>query len=441
MIGVFQKSCLSRGRSFVVLLVVILAAAVSARAEDNEKPDDWQQRLEMLRSVPYLALTEESVRSRESGVVLHDPERTCGGYFLYNTRSSGEVFLLDIAGREVHRWIYSHFRNGQSAGETHLGDHAVLLENGDLIIISRFLELIRIDWNSRLLWKKELHPHHDVVCAQDGTFYVIVREDRIHRGLKVRFPAIVHLTMDGEEIERWSSWERLEEMRRTFNSDPFLDTYLDSALAGSKLEGSMNSMIEAARKSLHHYYDYFHMNTVNVMPDNETGKRDHRFRPGNLLTCFRNIDQIAVLEKETYRVMWTWGDEELQWPHHPTMLENGHILIFDNGTRRKYSRVLELDPVSETIVWQYRGDPPNSFYSKARGSAQRLPNGNTLICESDRGRTFQVTPQGEMVWRWLNPILHRTARGKTHRETVYRMIHYPAEQVDPLLSGWWWRSQ
>ena len=48
-------------------------------------------------------------------------------------------------------------------------------------------------------------------------------------------------------------------------------------------------------------------------------------------------------------------------------------------------RVVELDPVSREIVWTYTGSPPDSFYSKWRGSNQRLPNGNTLICESEKG--------------------------------------------------------
>ena len=101
------------------------------------------------------------------------------------------------------------------------------------------------------------------------------------------------------------------------------------------------------------------------------------------MVCFRNVNQISVLEKDTYRILWSWGEDQLEWPHHSTMLENGHILIFDNGVRRQYSRVLELDPVVKAIVWEYVAEPREDFYSYTRGSAQRLPNGNTLISESD----------------------------------------------------------
>jgi outer membrane protein assembly factor BamB len=159
---------------------------------------------------------------------------------------------------------------------------------------------------------------------------------------------------------------------------------------------------------------------------------DSRFQQGNLLVCFRNVNQIAVLEKNSYRILWAWGEGELEWPHHSTMLLNGHILVFDNGVIRKYSRVVELNPLAGDIVWEYTSEPPEDFYSKTRGSCQRLPNGNTLICDSNKGRVFEVTQEGEMVWTWLNP----DARGG-HRETVYRMMRLPPAQVDQFLKRRW----
>lgn len=78
-------------------------------------------------------------------------------------------------------------------------------------------------------------------------------------------------------------------------------------------------------------FDYFHINAITVVPPASLQDPDSRFQAGNLLICLRNINQIAVLEKGTYRLLWSWGEEELQWPHYPTMLESGHILLFDNG--------------------------------------------------------------------------------------------------------------
>jgi hypothetical protein len=170
------------------------------------------------------------------------------------------------------------------------------------------------------------------------------------------------------------------------------------------------------------------MNTVTILPDNPLAAKDRAFAPGNLLICFRNVNQVAILEKDSKEALWAWGEGHLEWPHHPTMLANGNILIFDNGVARKYSRVIELDPVIGTIVWEYLADPPEAFYTYGKGSAQRLPNENTLICEGDRGRAFEITSDGETVWEWFNP---RTKKGR--RVQIYRMMRYPPDYVEPLL--------
>ena len=118
--------------------------------------------------------------------------------------------------------------------------------------------------------------------------------------------------------------------------------------------------------------------------------------------------------------------DELDLPHHASLLENGNILLFDNGTSRKYSRVLEVNPGTEKIEWEYKAPNPESFYSETRGAAQRLPNGNTLITESHKGRVFEVTPDKEIVWEFYNPQIQTVRNKKTDkkekkRATIYRM--------------------
>ena len=94
--------------------------------------------------------------------------------------------------------------------------------------------------------------------------------------------------------------------------------------------------------------------------------------------------------------------------NNPNQLENGNILIFDNGTQRlhdshTYSRVIEVEPQSKKIVWEYHDNPAYNFYSAFISGAQRLPNGNTLITEGLNGRIFEVTVQGEVVWEYVSP--------------------------------------
>ena len=66
--------------------------------------------------------------------------------------------------------------------------------------------------------------------------------------------------------------------------------------------------------------------------------------------------------------------------------------------------MIEFDPRSQGIVWQYAGDAEHPFYSGVRSAQERLANGNTLITESEGGRLLEVTPEGEVVWEYLNPV-------------------------------------
>jgi hypothetical protein len=422
---VYERSVSLRGKDSTligrivlpVLLFLSISKGVLADEQTSKRPD-WYQRLEMLRSVPYISHSEGLVDANEAGVVLYDPEKSYAGYNFYCTNHSGKAFLLDMMGQEVHRWEYSS-RGGI------IDDHALLLENGDLMVI-KVGDLLRLNWDSDLIWRKKLLAHHDVVQAPDGSFYAIVKERWIYRDKQVWFDALVHISAKGEELDRWSSYKNLAQLKGVLDTRSFLDTILDSTRGGSSPESKISASPRKGR--VHRDLEYFHMNTVNIIPDNDLGEKDQRFQQGNLLVCFRNVNQIVVLEKDTYRVLWAWGESNLEEPHHPTMPPNGHILIFDNGTQRRYSRVVELDPLAEDIVWEYTADPPDDFYSCRKGAAQRLPNGNTLISESDQGRVFEVTHEGELVWEWLNPVI---VAG--HRQAYYRMLRLPAAFVDGLL--------
>ncbi len=416
---------------FIALLVSLAWADALADQDRSEKPEDWIHKLEMLRALPYVGSSSTSPADSQAGVVFHRPEKAHAGYNFYSSPDAGEAILMDMGGDVVHRWTFSPLEGG-------ICDHVVLLGDGDIILINGG-RLLRLNWDGQLIWEKALRAHHDIAVLPDGSLYTIGRHSIFHRNARVWFDALVHLAADGEVVERWSTYDHLAELRGVLDTRSFLDTLLDSIDAsaasgehqpsGRENDGEGRPWRPSAKK-FPPKYDYFHANTVSLFPATPLGEDDSRFRPGNLLLCFRNVNQIAVLDKDIYQVLWAWGEGDLQRPHHPTVLENGHILIFDNGIERQYSRVLELDPLSQEILWEYAADPPEEFYSPSRGSAQRLSNGNTLICESDRGRAFEVTEQGEMVWVWLNPAVKD---GK--RMYVYRMLRIPGEQVLPSLSG------
>lgn len=89
-------------------------------------------------------------------------------------------------------------------------------------------------------------------------------------------------------------------------------------------------------------------------------------------------------------------------------MESGSILVFDNGNLRPgmsnpFSRAIEFDPKTMEVTWDYTDPTPISFFSPFMGGAERLWNGNTLICESAFGRLFEVTPDRTLVWEYVIP--------------------------------------
>jgi hypothetical protein len=129
--------------------------------------------------------------------------------------------------------------------------------------------------------------------------------------------------------------------------------------------------------------------------------------PGQVLLSFRELGAIGVLDVTTERIEWAARGYWLG-QHDPDILPNGNILLFDNyGYFEKpegRSRVIEFDPQTMAIVWQYVGTAERPFESLIRASQQRLANGNTVITESSGGRILEVTPAGEIVWQFVNPV-------------------------------------
>ena len=108
------------------------------------------------------------------------------------------------------------------------------------------------------------------------------------------------------------------------------------------------------------------------------------------------------------------------------------MLVFDNVGHRGMSKVIEFDPLTQEIVWSYEGTPENGFYTRASGAAYRLPNGNTLIVESNSGRAFEVTRDGRIVWEYYNP--HRAGDEDELIATLFDVVRlsadFPADWLD-----------
>lgn len=341
----------------------------------------------------------EDVKEK-SGVTIYKPDKCYHGYTLYSSRHTEVANLIDMEGNLIHRWSYP---------QGYTWHYAELFPNGHLCAIIKEVEskvdgmLIELDWESNLVRRMNVPAHHDFDRLSNGNTIVLCREyvvnDAIHPG-DVKSDYYVELTPDDRVIWKWHADEHALKLK------DFVD-------------------VQFPRKDR----DWAHTNTVEVLPDNPLQQQDPRFKKGNVLFSMRNVDTIGVIDKETKEIAWAWGPGILDKQHMPTMLDNGNLLVYDNGTARGYTRILEMNPITSKIVWEYKADPPESFLSPTRGSNQRLPNGNTFIADSDNGRLFEVTSEGEIVWEFLNPDL--TKAGK--RMPLYRSIRYSPEFIERLL--------
>jgi hypothetical protein len=277
--------------------------------------------------------------------------------------------------------------------------------------------LFEIDPNSRAVWSYSCRADHDFQILPNGHFLIHTITESMCPPLGPelkRHPYIVETTRDKELVWEWRGEEHLEELEELLPAPAW------------------QHVMRRARGEF--AFDWAHNNTLQVIAPNQTHEKERqsggptRFRPGNIVISYRSIDVVAVIERDSGRMVWAWGPGILDGQHKPHMLSNGNLLIFDNGTLRGYSRVIEVNPLSEEIEWEYTGTPRESFHSKYISSAHRLPNGNTLICEGNKPRLLEVTADKETVWEFANPY-----RNERALPSIYRCLRYPPEYVAPLF--------
>jgi hypothetical protein len=407
---------MSRLKSISGVAAFVLPFVLGGCAAEPSPEEAAEADLQRLRGLPYASSTPIN-KGEKSGVVVHETDRSWPGYNLYTVQKLSMAVLMDAQGQMIRVW--RHAPSGKWA-------RAELLANGDLLAIGsdlpeegrrRFPDearyLLRFDWEGNLLWKRYLNAHHDIERTPRGPLLVIDFRRRqlpeIDPSVDVRDDQLSLLDESGLVLERLSLFDVTSRSPHVFPLQ--------------KIDESNVGVVP--------WIDIFHANSVEWMSRPHLEARHPIYSLSNILISFRHQDRIAVVDWDERRVVWAWGEGELQGPHDARVLDNGHILVFDNGLGRRWSRVLEIDPVTERIVWEYRASEPRSFYTPTKGSSQRLPNGNTLISDSDSGRAFEVTSDGETVWAFNSP--HVTETGQ--RAVIVRMIRFEEDFVRRLLAG------
>lgn len=419
-----------------------------------------------------------------TGVTVYDAKKAWGGYTLFQAAQLGAL-LIDMSGREVQLWKdLQGFPNkllpgGQLLSSTGQRNPAHGLQDQ--------LDLIQVDWDGEIRWRfSELEQiqdpgeparwmarqHHDFQRQGNPVGYYVPGQDplvdRGHTFLLVHENArdaaisehpllddkIVEVSWDGKVVWEWRAREHFAELGfdaaalRTLRADPNLRP------AGGGVG------------------DWLHINSLSLLgnnPRHDAG--DERFHPDNLVWSSREANILAIIDKRTGKLAWKLGpnfdgddaQRKLGWiigPHHAHLVPSGlpgagNLLVFDNGgwagygdpnpgaptgrqnARRDYSRVLEIDPATLAVRWQYTPTeaglvhPLDSsrFYSPFISSAQRLPNGNTLITEGSDGRIFEVTAEHELVWEYISPYW---GSGQLDMNFVYRAYRAPYDWVPQL---------
>jgi outer membrane protein assembly factor BamB len=320
------------------------------------------------------------MRHRDTGVLFHDEARATAGYTLIVPLVGRAAYLIGMRGEILHQWTFPLTP----------GNYAYLMDNGNLLWSGRTEEgpplrrgkgglLREYDWHGKVVWEHTDHgQHHDFRrCPNGNTIYLgwePLPEDAAKR---------VRGGRPGTEKNGVVNGDYLREVDPTGRTVWEWHFHLDEAIEEHPLIPSVDRQ------------EFAHANACFPMSN------------GDVMVSFRRINTIAIVDRKTRKFRWRKRDDMWGTTHDAHMLPNGNILFFANGIYtplNPFSRVVELDPETGKEVWEYRGRPTWTFFSPNISGAQRLSSGNTLICEGQMGRVFEVTPDGDIVWEYISPF-------------------------------------
>lgn len=416
-----------------------------------------------------------------TGVTRYDPSAAYNCDVLF-TAADGKTYLIDMNGHVIHQWDLGGFPSKMlnptlvqgAKGEVGLQLSAVPAASGTGstgVVPGRPAQFRNktfgiVDWGGHIAWQWGSQApggaalqHHDWERLANGDTLILANKPGPIKGFGSRRmldDVIYDVDQQGRIVWTWLASDHLSEFG-------FTPTELE--------------LIEHAQAP-----DYLHTNDMEALGENHWEKSgDRRFAADNIIISSRNTSVIAIISRRTGQIVWRLGPNfpgaqspngplgggppgggapgrrsgatpgaigQLSGEHDAHMIAEGlpgagNILVFDNEGTAGYppvatpmlngSRILEINPVTKKIVWEYTGTKITMF-SPYISSAQRLPNGNTLVDEGIDGRFFQVTPQHKIVWEYVSPILGCAngcgpggGQGETSAEpnSVYRIQGVP----------------
>ena len=332
-------------------------------------------------------------REMKSDVEIHDESRVYKGYTLYSPMYGNYAWLIDMNGNIVHNWEM----------KIPTSNHCRFTPQGTLFwhgrgpdanqeLQSNGTELVEVDWNGKELWRyDDDYLNHDFVILENGNI-LLLRYCDIPKDIQKKIKGGV----PGTEIN-------------------------------GKIYGISIHEINRKKEIVWEWYNYDHLDPENDVecpldPRMVWGYANAiaAFPNGDPIISIRHLNTIARIDRKSGKITWRWGPEYLVGHQHcVTVLENGNVMLFDNGLHRKYlkdgdpleagtafeaSRILEVNPKTDKVEWEWI-DPKHLIYSNICGSAQRLPNGNTLICESKKGIFYELAYNKDIIWKYQSPFV------------------------------------
>ncbi len=369
------------------------------------------------------SVVETSIDRR---LTVHDRARAFPGLTFFTGSDGDRHFarLIDMGGATLHEWRVSfgevwpdppHVLDDTAAHRA--GIHgAHLYPNGDVLLI---LEggvfpmgggLVKLNRRSEVVWSVARNIHHDLHVAENGTIFAaahrFVAADSAaaagaHAGLRPPYydDDLLVISPAGEVVREISMIAALE---RGGHQAVYLNGLAMRACCRKHPVRAGDLFVDDD--------DPLHLNSVETLPA-ALAAAFPMFEAGDALVSFRQPGVIAVIDLATATSRWVMSGRTI-YQHHPHFTPDGTIVIFDNwggdpaGNR---SRLVEIDPASQRVVWQYAGTEDAPFFSEIRGKTALLPNGNLLVASSHQGRLFEVTRDADtrIVWEYYNVVPER----------------------------------
>ena len=406
----------------------------------------------MKRLLFILLITSNVVLAQNQTVgVFNNTSENFEGYTLFSPTTN--TYLIDNCGKLINTWN-SLYKPGSSV---------YLLEDGSLLRACRIQHpffsaggsggrLERTDWYGNLLWAynfsdSSYHQHHDFSPMPNGNILVLCWEykdfnqsidagrDSLSMLDNELWPTyIIEVEPIGYDsiniVWEWHVWDHLtqdfDSTKQNYgivsNNPHLLDInfYLNNGkndwLHCNSIDyNEQLDQIVISSRTLSEFYVIDH-STSTLEASGSTGGTSGK--GGDLLYRWGNP---AGYDSNFVNNRMLFGQHDVQWIK-DGLIDQGKFLIFNNGKGRGYSSVDIVNPSldvngdyllntnmmfgPDSVDWSFTSTPNTDFYASYISGAQRLPNGNTLICDGAHGTFFEINQNKEEVWNYVNPMLN-----------------------------------